>query len=321
LEKTEDGVYGMSFLNPRIQQAAHMDFTFPDILTSLTYGSLFLSVLALWFPRATKPPIWMIVLGFGIFFGLLSHRLSAVALIPIAIFGLAVWVVGQTRLSTPVRATASILVLVMSLGFGMHAIPGFDNLKVMDRAQISPDGLPFTLHLNFDKTLVGLFILGLLHQRIASGVEWKRLLRVLVPRAIPLILAIACLALTFGYVRIDPKWPDQWLLWSFTNLLLVCTAEEAFFRGFIQNYLERLLSGLRYGSVVALVIAAILFGIAHFAGGLMDIILASVSGLAYGWLYQKTRRIEASILLHFSLNLTHFLLLTYPALQPLPIAR
>jgi len=44
-------------------------------------------------------------------------------------------------------------------------------------------------------------------------------------------------------------------------------------------------------------------------------VLSTVAGLGYGWVYQRTGRIEASILTHFALNLVHFLLFTYPALQ------
>jgi len=54
--------------------------------------------------------------------------------------------------------------------------------------------------------------------------------------------------------------------------------------------------------------------LAHYMGGNNYILLATVAGVGYGWVYRHTGRIEASILTHFSLNSLHLLLFTYPAL-------
>ena len=40
--------------------------------------------------------------------------------------------------------------------------------------------------------------------------------------------------------------------------------------------------------------------------------LAAVAGLLYGLVYNRFRSLEASIILHFSVNLVHFLFFTYP---------
>ncbi|WP_373665542.1 type II CAAX prenyl endopeptidase Rce1 family protein [Sporomusa silvacetica] len=48
--------------------------------------------------------------------------------------------------------------------------------------------------------------------------------------------------------------------------------------------------------------------------GISYSIWGTVAGLGYGWIYQHTNQIESSILAHFSLNLIHFLLFTYPAI-------
>jgi membrane protease YdiL (CAAX protease family) len=92
-------------------------------------------------------------------------------------------------------------------------------------------------------------------------------------------------------------------------------AEEAFFRGFVQKGLENSLERFRYSSFLAFITASVLFGVAHFMGGLRYVFLATLAGLGYGWVYQQTKRIEASILTHFSLNSVHFLFFTYPALK------
>jgi len=66
--------------------------------------------------------------------------------------------------------------------------------------------------------------------------------------------------------------------------------------------------------MLALAIASVLFGLSHFWGGWSYVALATVAGLGYGWIYQRTQRIAASILAHFALNTTYFFLFTYPAL-------
>jgi membrane protease YdiL (CAAX protease family) len=40
--------------------------------------------------------------------------------------------------------------------------------------------------------------------------------------------------------------------------------------------------------------------------------LATVAGFGYGIVYHRARSVEMSMLAHFALNATHFLLFTYP---------
>lgn len=214
---------------------------------------------------------------------------------------------------------ASGLVLAMAVGLMLHRFPGFHNPLVIDQVRFTPDARQFTLYLNYDKTLIGLFILGWCHPRIARLRDWKTLFATWLPWTAGLIAVLMMLSLVMGYVRFAPKFPSESWLWLLVNLLFVCTAEEALFRGFIQTQLQKLWSGWRGGRVTALVIASVLFGLAHFKGGGAYVALATVAGLGYGWIYQRTQRIEASLLAHFALNTVHFFLFTYPALESRPI--
>ena len=65
--------------------------------------------------------------------------------------------------------------------------------------------------------------------------------------------------------------------------------------------------------IAGLVMAAVVFGLAHYAGGVWSIVLATIAGVGYGWIFWRTNRIEASILTHFLVNTTHILCFTYPA--------
>ncbi len=61
-----------------------------------------------------------------------------------------------------------------------------------------------------------------------------------------------------------------------------------------------------------LLVAAVAFGAAHVAGGTAYVLLATLAGISYGAAYHLTGRVEASILVHFTLNVAHLVLFTYP---------
>ncbi|HSP06616.1 MAG TPA: CPBP family intramembrane glutamic endopeptidase, partial [Acidobacteriota bacterium] len=73
-----------------------------------------------------------------------------------------------------------------------------------------------------------------------------------------------------------------------------------------QNLLkERMGSGLR-----ALVIASVVFGLTHMNKVTVDhgvpnfpyVLMASLAGVAYGWVWQKTSKISASAITHATVN-------------------
>ena len=128
--------------------------------------------------------------------------------------------------------------------------------------------------------------------------------------SISLIVGLACMT---GYVQYDFKINRLLILFALDNLLFVCIAEEALCRGLVQNTLSQMLAPYRYGQALALLAASLFFGLLH-RGDLLYSLLATVAGLCYGFVYQKTQRIEASILTHFLLNMVHFVGFSYPAL-------
>ena len=156
---------------------------------------------------------------------------------------------------------------------------------------------------------------GLLHEeRVRS---WHELGTVLA-RAAPIFLLMAfvvmLLTLALGYVRFEPRWTPLFWVWAPINLFFTCLSEEAFFRGFVQRELARLGANRARAALIALLVASSLFGMAHLAGGWKYALAATLAGIGYGYAYQRTRSLEASMAVHFALNATHFLLFTYPAL-------
>ncbi|MDE8604490.1 CPBP family intramembrane metalloprotease [Marinomonas sp. RSW2] len=197
----------------------------------------------------------------------------------------------------------------------MHLLPGFYNYAVVLKQTISVDTIPFSLYANFDKGLVGLFVLVYFFRGQASADYFQVLQK---PITVLLIFFLTpCLALglamLLGLIQIDVKVPVFWLYFLGINLFFTCVAEEAFFCGFLQQELSKILHGESYLFIVPL-IPALLFGIAHIGGGLEYAFIASAAGLGYGIIFHITKRIEWPILCHFVLNSLHFFLFTYPML-------
>lgn len=224
---------------------------------------------------------------------------------------------------TAVRAGAAAGIVVLAILLGVHGLPGFHNFLVIRDVVLSPGAAPYTQYLNFDKTAAGVLILGICYQAARhregpgrSLATTANLGRASVLSAVPIIVAntgvLVVLSLAFGFLNFQPKWTPFFWLWASVNLLSTCMSEEAFFRGFLQRELQGWLTGRSYGPWIALTVSAVAFGLSHIAGGWLYALLATVAGIGYGLAFQRTGRIEASILAHFTLNATHFLLFTYP---------
>lgn len=82
----------------------------------------------------------------------------------------------------------------------------------------------------------------------------------------------------------------------------VALPEEIFFRGWVQNLLER-----RLGPRWALFITAALFGLSHFnkRRGIFNwqyVIMAAIAGIFYGRAWRKQRRVGASAICHATVD-------------------
>lgn len=285
-----------------------------------TYALLALAILALWVPAEASSSLlrrfaWLPLFVAALLAALATGIVRLAGAGWLAAFAVATATFAMANARRGLRIVAAVAILLLAAGLTAHQLPGFNNPRVISAVRFSPDALPFSLHLNFDKTVVGLFLLGFCHPRIAGAAPWRAMVRSAAPVALGLIAVVMALSLGFGYVRFEPKFPRETWLWLGVNLVFTCVAEEALFRGFIQARLQQVWARLPSGEALACAAAAVLFGLAHAAGGAAYVGLATVAGLGYGWIYQRTGRIEASILTHFTLNTVHFFAFTYPALQ------
>jgi membrane protease YdiL (CAAX protease family) len=130
--------------------------------------------------------------------------------------------------------------------------------------------------------------------------DWKSGLRELLFFT-PLVLT---LGLTLGFIHPHANLPPvgatalRWVgIFFFTAL-----PEELFFRGWVQNLLER-----RVGRQTALFIASALFGLSHFNKRSAHfnwryVLLATIAGIFYGRAWRERRRVVASTMTHASVD-------------------
>ena len=97
------------------------------------------------------------------------------------------------------------------------------------------------------------------------------------------------------------------------NLLFTCVAEEAFFRGLLQTKLTQIITAERL-AILAPIVTAIVFALAHFVGGINYVFVSAVAGFGYSYIFYKTQRLEWAILCHWLVNISHFFFFTYPML-------
>lgn len=289
----------------------------------ITYGLLGLAILSVWFPdvrlsSSLRIPAWGALLLAAIISGLASGILAPLALLSIAVFialAVAAQRIGHKPEAKWLGRLLLLLTMLAALALAMHLLPGFHNPRIIDKLVLSPGGAPFSQYLNFDKGLAGMVLLALFCARTQNWPEFVSAMQRAVPVMVVTLVVVVGAALAIGFVKPDFKFPDITLQFLLVNLLLTCVAEEAFFRGLLQGRIAAFLGNSSRGEIVALLVASVLFGLTHAAGGWRLILLATIAGLGYGVAYRQTKRIEASIATHFIVNAVQFLALTYPYLR------
>ena len=268
----------------------------PDTLIWLALG------LAVLLCLARQQRSCLILLGIALLTALWLERLSPVAAL-VSLAGLLLaW--RTPSLPQPWRGVALTLVLLWAMALTLHLVPGFDNLKVLDRVQASPASVPFTLYLNLDKPLIFFGLLLAWPALLGPGgaIRWRPLALLILPLA-----ALLITAWQLGALKPEVGLPHWWWLFAFNNLLFTCVAEEALFRGFIQQGVAS-----RSKPWLGLLVASLLFGAAHLAGGPLLVLLAALAGACYGLAFLLSGRLSVAIAIHFLFNFAHLALFTYP---------
>lgn len=113
----------------------------------------------------------------------------------------------------------------------------------------------------------------------------------------PIVIPIGLL---LGFLHFRANVPDarSALLTALVTFLLIAIPEEIFFRGWIQNLLER-----RLGGTAALCVTAVIFGLSHFNKRATHfnwryVLLATITGIFYGRAWRRQNRVPASAITH-----------------------
>ncbi len=116
-------------------------------------------------------------------------------------------------------------------------------------------------------------------------------------------IAIA-LGLALNFLHFHAAWPSilQAIEAFVFTFFFIAVPEELFFRGWLQNLLER-----RLGRTPALALTAVLFGLSHFNKRALHfnwryVLLAAVAGIFYGRAWRQDRRIGSSAITHSSVD-------------------
>ena len=268
----------------------------PDTLIWLALG------LAVLLCLARQQRSGLILLGVALLTALWLERLSPVAAL-VSLAGLLLaW--RTPGLPQPWRGVALTLVLLWAMALTLHLVPGFDNLKVLDRVQTGPASVPFTLYLNLDKPLIFFGLLLAWPALLGPGgaIRWRPLALLILPLA-----ALLITAWQLGALKPEVGLPHWWWLFALNNLVFTCVAEEALFRGLIQQGVAS-----RSKPWLGLLVASLLFGAAHLAGGPLLVLLAALAGACYGLAFLLSGRLSVAIAIHFLFNFAHLALFTYP---------
>jgi hypothetical protein len=88
------------------------------------------------------------------------------------------------------------------------------------------------------------------------------------------------------------------------TFLFIAIPEELFFRGWLQNLLER-----QVGRTEALLVTSVLFGLAHWNKRTLNfnwryVLMAAIAGVFYGRAWRAQRRVGASAITHASVDTT-----------------
>lgn len=287
-----------------------LDF-FTNPFNIALYSLFAAAVLALWW----RPKI-SIVLGFaaaGLAFYLnYISNLGATWLVIIALMAFAYPLYQRP---TWVKFIHGLGIFAGCFLFYLHLMPGVYNPIMLDSVRLGTDSWPYRSYLNVDKIFLSVALLAVCVQLNKSKQDWVASFRSVVGPFLLLAVVLAGLGLTLGFVRLDVKIPTILWLWLPTNLLFVCVADQALFRGFLQKELSVWLKNVQGGHWLAIGVAALAYGGLHFYGGPVYMLLSTIAGGVYGYAYYKSGRLESAIAVQFLINLTHFFFFSYPALR------
>lgn len=266
-----------------------------------------IATLSLWMPRLITAGVLLIAISIGFSFDAFSRA----AVLWIVLFAMMCWMFAISKGRRRYLSAAGLILLALALG--LHLLPGFTPMTLVEPVTLSARATPFSLALSLDKIFAGILMTAIIWRRLivrrgdlveAMSTSW--------PLIAANIVVLTALSVLVGFTQFDPKFSWLFFVWAIHNLLFTCLSEEMFFRGFVQWELMHSLRNHVRGKWIALLISAIAFGAVHLSGGWLYALISCIAGAGYGYVFMRTMRLEMAMLAHFSVNAVHFLLFAYP---------
>ncbi len=261
-------------------------------MTVLAILCLAASFLSIWIRR--DPKIWGTLALFSCLFGMIGGNILFSGALFLLIL-LLHWVCYYKTLSLALFA----MIIAITGAIKLKLLPGYNRLQ-----------LTTNFWIGLEAPLTGLLPLALFIPVATKRRDWKK---VLYGTGVGIvgILLLSLLASFSGVVTWKPSLIPFIGVRLVVNLLLTAIPEEAFFRGFIQERLYKLV-----GKTGALILTSLLFTAAHiyWSPDLATLGFVFLASLLYGFVYIVSKKIESAIITHFLLNVFHMLFFSYHAI-------
>ncbi|WP_448564647.1 CPBP family intramembrane glutamic endopeptidase [Thalassotalea ganghwensis] len=271
----------------------------------IPWVALAITLISLLFNRSIWPILLVVCLGSAFAFD--AIELSGFLILS-GLFVLAY--IGRITQLTFLRRIIVAVIILACILLAAHLLPGFNNLLLLEGTYKGSKSSAYTMYLNIDKPLLVFVLLTLFPTILKTNTAqyqdcFSNSLKISV--LVGLTTMIFTLALLLNLITVEVGIPAWWWIFLLNNLLLTCVAEEVFFRGLLLNRLSEVTQ-----PILALAISSVLFGVAHFGGGIAYVLVATLAGMLYGLVYQLSGKLVYAILSHFVVNAIHFLFFTYP---------
>ena len=279
------------------------------------FALLTLALLLLWVPGVPRRLWW----GCTAAAVVLARAGGLVDVTGVLLLGLLAAVCALARRDDVTGTAAGLVMTALVAGLMTHMLPGFANPRVLDGVRLAPDSVPYTKYLNFDKAMAAVLLLGVYAPEWPARDAGLRHLRPSMRRMAALVAVVTVATLALGFARWDPKLPAWWPMWVWSMVCLTAAPEETLFRGLVQRGVGAWLERRAYAEaasrdLLAVLAAGALFGVAHAAGGVCYVVLATIAGIGYGWIALRAQSLASAVGAHAGLNTVHLLLFSYPML-------
>ena len=278
---------------------------------------LITNLISFYCAKTKKLPI--IFFSLSLATALIAGVVNFISCLIILLFGFLIYSFYQKKMPLPYKIFIYFGIIAITILSFSHKLPSIENIELLTNIKLSKNSSNFDLWLNFDKPLIAIFLLFFAYNPPRKFSDYKKIFIQTIRLFVPLFIMLLALG-TFGnFLVFDFKFPNFQItfLWLIKMIFLTIFAEEFFFRFFIQNSVILLFKNSKYFSknsqIIGLIFTSIIFGLTHFSQGFIFILLATICGFFYGFIFIRTRYIEASILLHFLINFTHFIFFSYPS--------